>query len=108
MQKTQKRILDHVLGEIKGILFPGGNGVRVDTAVYSGYIIPPNYDSMIAKIIVHADTRNEAIEKMKRALEECVVDGIDTNIEFLLKILNNEDFKKGNFDTSFISKKLGY
>ena len=95
-------------GEIKGILFPGGNGVRVDTAVYSGYVIPPNYDSMIAKIIVHADTRQEAIAKMKRALEECVVDGIDTNIDFLLKILNNEDFKNGNFDTSFISKKLGY
>ena len=95
-------------GEIKGILFPGGNGVRVDTAVYSGYVIPPNYDSMIAKIIIHADTRQEAIAKMKRALEECVVDGIDTNIDFLLKILNNEDFKNGNFDTSFISKKLGY
>ena len=63
---------------------------------------------MIAKIIVHADTREEAISKMKRALEECVVDGIDTNIEFLLKILNSEDFKNGNFDTSFISKKLGY
>ncbi len=94
-------------GEIKGLLLPGGNGVRVDTAVYSGYRIPPNYDSMIAKIIVYAPNRLEAIAKMKRALEECVIDGIDTNIEFLLKILDNKEFIKGNFDTSFISKKLG-
>lgn len=95
-------------GEIKGLLLPGGNGVRVDTAVYSGYVIPPNYDSMIAKIIVHAETRKDAILKMKRALEECVIDGIDTNIDFLLRIIDNEDFINGNFDTSFINKKLGY
>ena len=75
-------------GEIKGLLLPGGNGVRVDTAVYNGYTIPPYYDSMIAKIIVYAENREEAIAKMKRALEECVIDGIDTNIDFLLKIIN--------------------
>ncbi len=106
MQKIQIRILDHVLGEIKGLNLPGGNGVRVDTAMYTGYIIPPMYDSMIAKIIVHAQDREEAIAKMRRALEECVVDGIDTNIDFLLKIIENNNFKSGNFDTSFISKEF--
>lgn len=93
-------------GEIKGLNLPGGNGVRIDTAVYSGYKIPPVYDSMIAKIIVHAENRDEAISKMKRALEECIIDGIDTNIDFLYRILENEDFITGNFDTSFISKIL--
>ena len=94
-------------GEIKDLNLPGGNGVRIDTAVYTGYKIPPTYDSMIAKIIVHSDTRKEAIAKMKRALDECVIDGIDTNIDFLYKILENENFVKGNFDTSFISKEFG-
>ena len=94
-------------GEIKDLNLPGGNGVRVDTAIYSGYKIPPTYDSMIAKIIVHSDTRPEAIAKMKRALDECVIDGIDTNIDFLYKILEDEDFVNGTFDTSFISKKFG-
>ena len=94
-------------GEIKDLNLPGGNGVRVDTAIYSGYKIPPTYDSMIAKIIVHSDTRLEAIAKMKRALDECVIDGIDTNIDFLYKILENENFVNGNFDTSFISKEFG-
>ena len=95
-------------GEIKGLLLPGGNGVRVDTAVYNGYIIQPYYDSMIAKIIVYAENREEAIAKMKRALEECVIDGIDTNIDFLLKIINCNEFKEGNYDTSFIGEKLKY
>ena len=95
-------------GEIKGLLLPGGNGVRVDTAVYNGYTIPPYYDSMIAKIIVYAENREEAIAKMKRALEECVIDGIDTNIDFLLKIINCNEFKEGNYDTSFIGEKLKY
>ena len=94
-------------GEIKDLNLPGGNGVRIDTAVYSGYKIPPTYDSMIAKLIVHAENRKEAISKMKRALEECIIDGIDTNIDFLYRILENEDFISGNFDTSFISKLLG-
>jgi acetyl-CoA carboxylase biotin carboxylase subunit len=93
-------------GEIVDLNLPGGNGVRIDTAVYTGYKIPPVYDSMIAKIIVHADTREEAIAKMKRALDECVIDGIDTNIDFLYKILENKKFVKGDFDTSFISKEF--
>ena len=89
-------------GTITGVILPGGNGVRVDTAIYSGYTIPSNYDSMIAKIITHGDTRNEAISKMKRALEETVIEGVDTNIYFLFKIIKNPTFIRGNFDTSFI------
>ena len=85
---------------------PGGNGVRVDTAVYTGYKIPPVYDSMIAKIIVHAKNREAAIAKMKVALDECVIDGVDTNIDFLYQILENENFVLGNFDTSFIQKEF--
>ena len=94
-------------GTITDLHLPGGNGVRIDTAVYTGYKIPPVYDSMIAKIIVHAENRNEAIAKMKVALEECVIDGIDTNIDFLYQILENENFISGNFDTSFIKKEFG-
>ena len=93
-------------GEIKELNLPGGNGVRVDTSVYSGYRIPPTYDSMIAKIIVHGKDRKEAIAKMKRALEECVIDGIETNIDFLYKILDNENFVKNEYDTSFITKEF--
>lgn len=106
MQKIQIKTLDHVLGEIKGLNLPGGNGVRIDTAMYTGYVIPPMYDSMIAKIIVHGTDRKEAIAKMRRALEECVVDGIDTNIDFLLKIIENKTFEEGKFDTSFIAKEF--
>ena len=93
-------------GTITGVILPGGNGVRVDTAIYSGYTIPSNYDSMIAKIITHGDTRNEAISKMKRALEETVIEGVDTNIDFLFKIIKNPTFIRGNFDTSFIEKEI--
>ena len=93
-------------GTITGVILPGGNGVRVDTAIYSGYTIPSNYDSMIAKIITHGDTRNEAISKMKRALEETVIEGVDTNIDFLFKIIKNPNFIRGNFDTSFIVKEI--
>ncbi len=93
-------------GTINDLHLPGGNGVRIDTAVYTGYKIPPVYDSMIAKIIVHSQTREEAIAKMKVALEECVMDGVDTNIDFLYQILENENFVSGNFDTSFIKKEF--
>ena len=93
-------------GKIEGINLPGGNGIRVDTAIYSGYTIPPNYDSMIAKIISFGTTRNEAIAKMKRALEELVIDGVDTNRDFLFEIIRHPDFIRGNFDTSFIEKEL--
>lgn len=93
-------------GTITGLNLPGGNGVRIDTSVYSGYTIPPVYDSMIAKLIVHGQDRKEAIAKMQRALEETVIDGIDTNIDFLLKIIENSYFKEGNFNTSFIEKEF--
>ena len=92
-------------GQIKEINLPGGNGIRIDTAIYNGYIIPPNYDSMIAKIIVFGNTRNEAIAKMKRALEELVIDGVDTNRDFLFSIIRNPNFIRGNYDTSFIEKE---
>lgn len=86
--------------------FPGGNGIRVDTSIYDGYVIPPNYDSMIAKIITFGVNRNEAISKMKRALEELVIEGVQTNQDFLFEIIRNPDFIRGNFDTSFIEKKV--
>lgn len=90
-------------GKIDFLNLPGGNGIRVDTAVYSGYTIPPLYDSMIAKVIVHGNNREEAINKMIRALDEFVIQGIECNIDFQIDILNNERFKSGIFDTSFIS-----
>jgi len=85
---------------------PGGNGIRIDTAIYEGYTIPPTYDSMIAKIIVHGVNRNEAVAKMKRALEELVIEGVETNRDFLFEIIRNPDFIRGNFDTSFIAKNF--
>ena len=94
-------------GKISYLLMPGGgNGLRVDSAVYAGYTIPPYYDSMIAKVITKGKDRNEAIAKMKRALDEFVIEGIKTNIDFQLELLNNEMYRKGEFDTSFISKLL--
>ena len=85
---------------------PGGYGIRIDTAIYEGYTISPHYDSMIAKIIVHGVTRNEAIAKMKRALEELVIEGVETNRDFLFEIIKTPDFIRGNFDTSFIEKNF--
>ena len=93
-------------GTITGLHVPGGNGIRVDTAIYSGYTVPPTYDSMLAKLIVHGKTREESIAKMKSAVAEFVVEGITTNIDFLLKILENENFKANNYDTSFIQKEF--
>lgn len=89
-------------GKIKVLHIPGGHGVRVDTHVYSGYSIPPNYDSMIAKLIITARTREEAVTKMKRALGEFVIEGIHTTIPFHLQLMENEDFKKGNYTTKFM------
>lgn len=92
-------------GKIEFLNLPGGNGIRVDTAVFTGYTIPPTYDSMIAKLIAYGNNREEAINKMLRALEEFVIEGIDNNIEFQIDILNNEKFRLGDYDTSFISKE---
>lgn len=93
-------------GLITGLLIPGGNGIRVDTAIYAGYKVPQTYDSMIGKLIVHGKDRQEAIAKMKSALGEFVVEGIHTNTDFLYKILENENFKTNNYDTSFIKKEF--
>lgn len=94
-------------GLVDYLMLPaGGLGLRVDTAVYEGYEIPPFYDSMIAKVIVHGKNREEAISKMRRALYEFIISGIDTNIEFQDRILKDPDYLKGEFDTSFIEKKL--
>ena len=89
-------------GKITNINIPGGNGVRVDTHCYAGYSIPPNYDSMIAKIIVTAQTREEAIAKMKRALGEFYIEGIKTTIPFHLQLMDNPDFIAGNYTTKFM------
>jgi len=95
-------------GKVNILLWPGGNGVRLDSALYSGYDIPPTYDSMIAKLITHGQDRNEAISKMRRALDEFIIEGIDTNIEFLFQILNNPKFRCAEIDTSFIAKEFDY
>ncbi|GAB4238889.1 MAG: acetyl-CoA carboxylase biotin carboxylase subunit [Ekhidna sp.] len=89
-------------GKITNLHFPGGHGVRIDSHVYAGYVIPPFYDSMIGKLIVSAQTREEAIIKMKRALEETVIEGIKTTIPFHLKMMEDEAFKSGNFTTKYL------
>lgn len=91
-------------GVIEQVHLPGGNGVRIDTAVYSGYEIPPYYDSMIAKVIVHGRDRQEAIDKMRSTLGELIIDGVTTNVDFQYEILNNEDFQSGDITTDFIPK----
>lgn len=89
-------------GKITDYHSPGGHGVRVDSHVHAGYTIPPNYDSMISKLIVVAQTREEAILKMKRALGEYIIEGVKTTIPFHLKLMENEDFNNGNFTTKFM------
>lgn len=89
-------------GRITTLHTPGGHGVRVDSHIYAGYTIPPYYDSMIAKVIAVAQTREEAINTMERALSEYVIEGIKTTIPFHLQLMRNEDFRKGNFTTKFM------
>jgi len=89
-------------GKIVNLHLPGGKGVRIDSHVYAGYVIPPNYDSLIAKLIVSAQSRQEVIVRMKRALEEFVIDGIKTTIPFHLALLEDPDFVAGNFTTNFL------
>ena len=93
-------------GTITGLHLPGGNGIRVDTAVYSGYVVPPTYDSMIAKIIAHGKDRDETIAKLKSAVAELVVEGIETNADFILQILSNRDFVTNSYDTSFVERGI--
>ncbi len=89
-------------GKITTLHVPGGHGVRVDSHIYAGYVIPPNYDSMIAKLITVAQTREEAINTMDRALSEFVVEGVKTTIPFHQQLMRNEDFKKGKYTTKFM------
>lgn len=93
-------------GTVETFNIPSGFGVRVDTSVYQGYTIPPFYDSMVGKLIVHGANRCEAIAKMKRSLEELVVDGIDTNIDFQYAIMEHKNFIDNQYDTSFIQKHM--
>jgi acetyl-CoA carboxylase biotin carboxylase subunit len=89
-------------GKITNLHIPGGHGIRVDSHVYAGYVIPPHYDSMIAKLISVGQTREETIVRMKRALEEFVIEGIKTTIPFHLKLMDDPQFKAGNFTTKFL------
>jgi acetyl-CoA carboxylase biotin carboxylase subunit len=93
-------------GTLEKYIVPGGIGVRVDSHSYQGYTIPPYYDSMIGKLIVHGVDREEAIIRMKRALEEYKIEGVETTIKFHEKVLNNEEFKSGNYSTNFIEKNF--
>jgi acetyl-CoA carboxylase biotin carboxylase subunit len=91
-------------GRIEGLHFPGGFGVRVDSHIYQGYIIPPNYDSLVAKLIAYGRTREQAIAKMKTALDEMVIEGIKTTIPFHQKMMENPDFLAGKIDTKYLER----
>jgi acetyl-CoA carboxylase biotin carboxylase subunit len=91
-------------GKITSFHMPGGMGIRVDTHVYAGYSVPPYYDSMVAKLIVHAPSRQEAINRILGALDECVIEGIKTNIPFQRQILLHKDFQSGNINTGFLNQ----
>jgi acetyl-CoA carboxylase biotin carboxylase subunit len=93
-------------GKITAVHMPGGLGVRVDTHVYAGYVVPPNYDSLLAKVIVHDVDRPAALRRARRCLDEMVIEGIRTNIPFLRRIINNPDFIRGDFDTGFVGRLL--
>jgi acetyl-CoA carboxylase biotin carboxylase subunit len=93
-------------GRISALHMPGGLGVRVDTHVYAGYMVPPNYDSLLAKVIVHDVDRMAALRRARRCLDEMVIEGIRTNIPFLRRIINNPEFIRGEFDTGFVGRLL--
>ena len=95
-------------GTITDLHLPGGQGIRVDTGIYNGYQIPPYYDSMLAKLIVHGNNREEAIAKMKSALGEVIIQGVDTNVDYQFEIMNDPDYQKGIFDIGFLeSHQIG-
>jgi acetyl-CoA carboxylase biotin carboxylase subunit len=94
-------------GRITFLSLPGGPGVRVDTAAYNGCVIPPHYDSLVAKLIVFGNDRNEAIARLRRSLDEFIIEGIKTTIPFHKKVLNDPDFIKGTFTTGFVEKMNG-
>jgi acetyl-CoA carboxylase biotin carboxylase subunit len=93
-------------GRITALHLPGGNGVRVDTHIYEGYVVPPNYDSLLAKLIVHDDDRPSAIRRALRALNEMVIEGPRTNKPFVRRILEHPEFVRGQFDTGFVGRLL--
>jgi len=93
-------------GKITAVHLPGGLGVRVDTHVYAGYVVPPNYDSLLAKLIVHDVDRGAAIRRARRCLDEIVIEGPRTNIPFLRRIVNHPEFVRGEFDTGFVARML--
>ena len=95
-------------GKIVNLHMPGGHGVRVDSHVYAGYTIPPNYDSMIAKLIVSGQSREEVITRMKRALSEFVIEGVKTTIPFHLKLMDNQIFRSGKFTTKFLETSFNF
>lgn len=93
-------------GTIRSLYTPGGPGIRIDSAVYQGYTITPYYDSMISKLITHGRTREEAIRKMKWALSEFIVDGVDTNIDFQLELIRSPEFREGTYDIGFLGRYM--
>jgi acetyl-CoA carboxylase biotin carboxylase subunit len=93
-------------GRITAFIQPGGPGIRVDTSAYPGWVVPAHYDSLIAKLIAHGRNRGESIMRMRRALNEFVIDGIKTTIPFYLKIFDNPDFLNGNFNTHFLDRLI--
>jgi len=94
-------------GKVSYMHMPGGNGVRIDTAVFSGYTIPPQYDSMIMKAVAYARDRHAAIDKIRSVMGELIIEGVTTNLDFLFEILNSESFRKGDFNTHFIQDYMG-
>ena len=92
-------------GPIRDMYLPGGKGVRIDSAIYSGYSVPPYYDNMLAKLIVFAKTRKEAVRKMQCALGEIIIEGIDTNVDYQYEIMSHPDYQDGNFDIEFVAEK---
>jgi acetyl-CoA carboxylase biotin carboxylase subunit len=93
-------------GRIQSFHTPGGLGVRVDSAAYQGYVIPPHYDSLVGKLIVHGRTRNECLMRLRRSLDEFVVDGIDTTLPLFRKLVRNQDIQNGQYDIHWLEKFL--
>ncbi|MCL6628567.1 MAG: acetyl-CoA carboxylase biotin carboxylase subunit, partial [Armatimonadetes bacterium] len=93
-------------GRIENLILPGGFGVRVDTHIYPGYVVPPYYDSLLAKLIAWGPSREEAISRMTRCLDEFTIEGLKTNISFHQKIMANEYFRRGELSTSFIKRRM--
>jgi acetyl-CoA carboxylase biotin carboxylase subunit len=94
-------------GRISGLNLPGGLGVRVDTHIYDGYVVPPNYDSLLAKLIVHAEDRESARRRLRRALQEFVIEGIRSNLDFHRRLVEHPDFVEGRLDTHFLERMAG-